>query len=196
MFDKLQSYILFSLLGALYMAVPAIAAQDITSDLGTSLSESEIEKYAITIFPDGTGLPLGQGTAMQGAQLYKEQCMMCHGAKGIEGPAARLVGSNGWFSLSDPLRIIRIKKHPILLISVGAMWPYATTIFDYTRRAMPHGSSKSLSNDEVYALTAYILYLNELVEENAVIDKESILKVSMPGRERSILGWPEDNGQP
>lgn len=149
MFDKIQGRAAVVALMFFCIVAPAARAQDVRTGLGTPLRESEIEKYAITVFPDGTGLPLGQGTVLQGAQLYKEQCMMCHGEKGIEGPAARLAGSDGWFSMSDPLRILRIKKYPILLISVGAMWPYATTIFDYTRRAMPHGSSKSLSRKSV-----------------------------------------------
>ncbi|MDX5299664.1 MAG: cytochrome c, partial [Gammaproteobacteria bacterium] len=116
---------------------------------------------------------------------------LCHGEDGIEGPAARLAGSDGFFSLSDPLRILRINQYPLLVLSVGAQWPYATSVFDYTRRAMPHHAPKSLSDEEVYALTAYLLYLNGLVEKNAVLDAESLPRVTMPGLERSVSAWPE-----
>ncbi|MEH6447803.1 MAG: cytochrome c [Oleispira sp.] len=160
-------------------------------DLGKPLTAAEINQYSITVFPDGTNLPIGQGSVDQGRVLYKNQCMMCHGEEGIEGPAARLAGSDGWFSFSDPLRILRIEKHPVLLISVGSLWPYATSIFDYIRRAMPHYSPKSLDDNQVYALTAYLLYLNDLVPESAVLDVENILNVQMSGKERSVMVWPE-----
>jgi len=164
-----------------------LQAQDINTNLGQDLFPSEIETYAITIFPDGTNLPLGQGTVTQGAALYKNSCSLCHGSNGIEGPAARLVGQDGWFSLTDPLRILRIKQHPVLLISVGGLWPHATTIFDYIRRAMPHYSPKSLNDNDVYALTAYLLYRNGLIDEQATLDRQSILNVTMPAQARSTF---------
>ena len=162
-----------------------------TTDLGEALSLSEVSAYEITVFPNGKNLPEGEGSVIHGERLYQNRCMMCHGEEGDEGPAARLRGSDGWFSFSDPLRILRIDKYPILLISVGSLWPYATSIFDYTRRAMPHYAPKSLSNDEVYALTAYILYLNDLLGKDAVLDEESILNIAMPGKPRSVSAWPE-----
>jgi len=164
-----------------------LQAQDINTNLGKDLLQSEIETYAITVFPDGTNLPLGRGTVVQGAALYKNGCSMCHGSRGIEGPAARLVGQDGWFSLTDPLRVLRIKQYPILLISVGGLWPHATTIFDYIRRAMPHHAPKSLSNNEAYALTAYLLYRNGLIDEQTTLDRQSILKVTMPAQARSTF---------
>jgi len=169
----------------------ALSFADVDIQLAQPLSEAEIQKYDITVFPDGKNLPKGAGNVLQGKQLYKNQCQLCHGETGIEGPAARLAGSDGWFSFSDPLRILRIDKYPVLLISVGSMWPYATSILDYIRRAMPHYAPKSLSNDKSYALTAYILYLNGIVKEEAILDKENILKINMPGENRSIIGWPE-----
>jgi len=181
--------ILAMLLGGLIS--PLVSADKSITQLGMALSEAEIKKYSITIFPNGTNLPIGQGSVQQGETLYKNQCMMCHGEEGIEGPAARLVGSDGWFSFSDPLRVLRIKEYPVLLISVGSLWPHATTVFDYIRRAMPHYAPKSLTNDEVYALTAYILYLNDLVDEDVLLDKKHILEVIMPGKERSISAWQD-----
>jgi len=170
-------------------SIVAAEAKTLSLALGEPLSQSEIRSYSITIFPDGTNLPKGQGSVQQGASLYEAQCMMCHGESGIEGPAARLAGSDGWFSLSDPLRVLRIKKYPILLISVGGLWPYATSIYDYIRRAMPHYAPKSLSNDEVYALTAYILYLNEIIDDDVVLNDQRILELSMPAKARSISAW-------
>lgn len=161
--------------------------------LGMPLGDEEIARLSITVFPDGRNLPTGQGSVLQGKRLFQNQCAMCHGANGIEGPASRLAGSDGVFSLSDPLRILRIQKHPRLMQSVGAQWPYATTIFDYVRRAMPHHAPKSLKDDDVYALTAFILYLNRLIEDDATIDRASLPKVIMPGLSRTVSGWPEES---
>ena len=113
-------------------------AAPVVVGLGQPLERAQIERYAITIFPDGRNLPPGQGSVAQGATLYQAQCAACHGAKGIEGPAARLAGSDGFIGWSDPLRPLRVLKYPLLVVSVGARWPYATTLFDYVRRAMPH----------------------------------------------------------
>ncbi len=172
-----------------------VFSQDLYEGLSTHLAkpllEKELRPFEITIFPNGKNLPTGQGSVLQGKALYETQCQMCHGQQGIEGPAARLAGSDGWFSFSDPLRVLRIDKYPILLISVGGLWPHATSIFDYIRRAMPHYAPKSLSNDDSYALTAYVLYLNEIIAEEHVLDKNTIIKVSMPGLERSVLAWPQ-----
>lgn len=161
------------------------------TNLGEPLSATEVSAYEITVFPSGKNLPIGKGTVIQGEKLYQSRCMMCHGKDGDEGPAARLKGNDGWFSFLDPLRILRIDKYPILLISVGSLWPYATSIFDYTRRAMPHHAPKSLNNDEVYALTAYILYLNDLIEKGGVLNEKTILDIAMPGEQRSVSAWPE-----
>ena len=195
--DFLRSSLTPGLVCLVLLVSGPVSADPFVTDLGKPLSEPEITQYAITIFPDGTNLPPGQGSVSQGATLYTEQCSMCHGEQGIEGPAARLAGSDGWFSLSDPLRVLRIRKYPILLISVGGLWPYATTIFDYIRRAMPHYSPKSLSDNEVYALTAYVLYLNDLVDDKAILDRENIVNIVMPGRDRSVSNWlPNENTRP
>ncbi len=192
-YPQCVNYIFSGLLLVLSL-VQTMAYADVdfySTDLGEVLSSAEVGVYEITVFPNGKNLPDGKGSVTQGKKLYQNRCMMCHGEEGDEGPAARLKGSDGWFSFSDPLRVLRIDKYPILLISVGSLWPYATSIFDYTRRAMPHYDPKSLSNDEVYALTAYILYLNDLLEEDVVLNKKKILDISMPGKQRSISGWPE-----
>lgn len=158
--------------------------------LGLPLEAAQIERYAITIFPDGRNLPPGQGSVAQGAKLYAEQCALCHGTKGIEGPAARLAGSEGFIGWSDPFRFLRIMKYPLLVQSVGARWPYATSLFDYVRRAMPHYAPKSLLDDEVYAITAHLLHLNDLVELDAVMSRETLPKVTMPGLAKTVVAWP------
>lgn len=158
--------------------------------LGLPLSEAQIERYAITIFPDGRNLPPGQGSVAQGAKLYEVQCALCHGAKGIEGPAARLAGNDGFIGWSDPFRFLRILKYPLLVQSVGARWPYASSLFDYVRRAMPHYAPKSLLDEEVYAITAHLLYLNDLVEPEAVMSRETLPKVKMPGLAKTVVAMP------
>ncbi|MBK9572111.1 MAG: c-type cytochrome [Rhodoferax sp.] len=180
-------------LAALLMANALAAAQPaapVVVGLGQPLERAQIERYAITIFPDGRNLPPGQGSVAQGATLYQAQCAACHGAKGIEGPAARLAGSDGFIGWSDPLRPLRVLKYPLLVVSVGARWPYATTLFDYVRRAMPHHAPKSLSDDEVYAVTAHLLHLNDLVLNTAVMNRESLPRVVMPGLEKTVSAWP------
>ncbi len=152
--------------------------------LAKPLLNNEIAPFNITVFPNGKNLPEGSGNVAEGKVLYKNHCVMCHGEKGIEGPAARLAGSDGWFSFSDPLRILRIEKYPVLLISVGSLWPYSTSIFDYIRRAMPHYNPKSLSNNESYALTAYILYLNGIIDEDVLLDRNNIKGIIMPAQKR------------
>ncbi|OGB25312.1 MAG: hypothetical protein A3I66_04460 [Burkholderiales bacterium RIFCSPLOWO2_02_FULL_57_36] len=168
-------------------------AQIPAPSFGVPLSDAEIKQFSITVFPDGRNLPEGRGSVSQGRTLFQNQCAVCHGANGIEGPSARLAGSDGFFSISDPLRFMRIRKYPLLVLSVGAQWPYATSIFDYVRRAMPHYAPKSLKNEEVYALTAYILHLNELLAKDAVLDRDTLPTVVMPGLSRTVSGWPEKN---
>jgi cytochrome c len=180
--------------GAVSMAqiepVPAPATQD--AGLGLPLSAADVERYSITIFPDGRNLPPGQGSVEQGARLYAMHCAACHGARGIEGPASRLVGSDGLIAWNDLLRPLRVRKYPLQVLSVGAMWPYATTLFDYVRRGMPMHAPKSLTDDEVYAVTAHLLHLNGLVSPHAVMNRQSLPQVVMPGRDRTVSAWPLD----
>lgn len=159
---------------------------------GTPVAQSDIDRLSITIFPGGRNLPEGRGNVYDGKALYADKCAVCHGAKGREGPASRLAGSDGFFSIWDPVRILRIAKSPMLVNSAGAQWPYATTLFDYTRRAMPHDAPKSLTNNEVYALTAYMLFLNDLVKRNFIADKKTLVKVEMPGLARSTSAWEHE----
>jgi hypothetical protein len=164
--------------------------EDAAPDLGSPLTEVEITKVSITIFPDGHNLPKGQGSVTEGEKLYLERCALCHGKSGTEGPSNRLTGSIGLFSIWDPLRIQRIQNtNPLLVMSTGQQWPYASSIFDFVRRAMPRFAPKTLTNNEVYALTAYILYLNDLVDEDRVLDRENLTLVEMPAFRHYVQDW-------
>ena len=147
--------------------------------LGRLATPQEIEAWNIDIMPDGTGLPKGLGSVATGASIYAAQCARCHGESGTEGPFDRLAGrieGDAFPFAEDPT----VKK------TVGNYWPYATTLFDYTRRAMPLDRPGSLSDDEVYAVTAYVLFLNELIPDNASLDRETLPDVEMPSRDRFV----------
>jgi len=132
----------------------------------------------VSIPPDGTGLPPGRGTPAQGAVIYAQKCQNCHGEKGGGQPNDRLVGGQGTLASKAPVR------------TIGSYWPYATTLFDYVRRAMPYTQSHSLADDEVYAVTAYLLYLNGIIAETSVMDADTLPKVRMPNHENFILAYP------
>ena len=122
-------------------------------DLGVEATPEEVAEWDISIQPDGEGLPPGSGTASDGAPVYTLHCFSCHGAEGSGQFNDVLVGGHGTL------------KGPAPRKTVGSFWPYATTVFDYIRRAMPYQQPQSLSDDEVYALTAYLLFLNGIIEE-------------------------------
>ena len=149
-----------------------------TPNLGKPIDPAEIAGWDISILPDGTGLPPGSGTAAQGAAVYAQKCLMCHGPNGKDGPNNALVGGG-------PLKNLESPK------TIANFWPYATTVFDYIRRAMPWQQPNSLANDEVYALTAYILALNKLIGENDAMDAKTLPKVKMPNRDGFIIRFPD-----
>jgi len=158
--------------------------------LGQPLRPLQLQSLPATVFPHGRGLPAGQGSVTQGTRLYAQHCAACHGTRGREGPMARLAGSDGFFEWTDPLRPLRILRHPVLVLSVGAQWPHAPALFDYIWRAMPYQAPKTLNADEVYAITAYLLHLNRLLPADAALDRESLPQVQMPGLPRSVSAWP------
>jgi cytochrome c len=149
-----------------------------TPNLGRVASPSEVAAWDVSIPPDGTGLPPGRGTSGQGAIVYEQKCQNCHGERGAGQPNDRLVGGHGTLASKSPVR------------TVGSYWPYATTVFDYVRRAMPYTQSHSLSDDEVYAVTAYLLHLNGIIGESDVMNAETLPKVKMPNRDQFILAYP------
>jgi cytochrome c len=145
---------------------------------GAAASPEEIARSDISIPPSGAGLPAGSGTARQGAAVYAAKCLACHGEKGAGKPADALVGGIGSLAAAKPVR------------TVGSYWPYATTLFDYTRRAMPLTNPLSLTDNEVYAVSAYLLFLNGIIGEDAVMNAQTLPQVKMPNRDGFISDWP------
>lgn len=141
------------------------------SNLGRAATAQEVAAWDISIPPSGAGLPAGSGNAKQGEAVYVAQCQACHGPKGAGKPADVLVGGVRSLTSGKPLR------------TVGSYWPYATTLFDYTRRAMPVTKPFSLTNEEVYAVTAYMLFLNGIIPESAEMNASTLPQVKMPNRD-------------
>jgi mono/diheme cytochrome c family protein len=160
--------------GALIALCGAAAAQQ-SPNLGKAISPEDLATWDISIGPDGAGLPPGSGTPAQGEAVFTMKCQACHNAKGAGQPNDRLVGGQGSLPGDKPA-----------IKTVGSYWPYATTLFDYIRRAMPFPQSKSLSNDEVYAVAAYILNLNGVIGENETLDAKTLPQVKMPNRDGFI----------
>jgi S-disulfanyl-L-cysteine oxidoreductase SoxD len=146
--------------------------------LGVPATPEQVAGWAITILPDGTGLPAGSGTAAAGAEVYALKCVACHGVDGAGTPNDQLVGGHGTIATATPVR------------TIGSYWPYATTVFDYIRRAMPLVAPQSLTNDETYALTAYLLHLNGIIEEDDVMNARTLPRVEMPNRDNFVRAVP------
>ena len=146
--------------------------------LGKPVSEADIAAWDISVAPDGSGLPPGSGTPAQGATIFKQKCAMCHGEAGAGKPFARLVGGAPLTSGIDTPK------------TIANFWGYSSILFDFTRRAMPFQAPRSLTNDEVYALTAYILSLNRLIGETDVMNAETLPKVKMPNRDGFVIRFP------
>lgn len=140
--------------------------------IGRPVTEAELTPENYTVMPDGRGLPEGRGTATQGRSIFAENCETCHGASG-EGKDGypQLVGGVGTLASNQPVK------------TVGSYWPYPTTLFDYIRRAMPYDNPRSLSNDEVYAVAAFILSLDGIVEENQELNAETLPLIRMPNKD-------------
>jgi mono/diheme cytochrome c family protein len=159
--------------GALLALCSAAFAE--SPNLGKPISQEDIAAWDISIGPDGAGLPPGSGTPKQGEEVFNTKCQACHGAKGAGQPNDRLVGGQGSLPGDKPA-----------IKTVGSYWPYATTLFDYVRRAMPYVDSKSLSNDEIYAVAAYILNLNGVISDTETMNAQTLPHVKMPNRDGFI----------
>jgi S-disulfanyl-L-cysteine oxidoreductase SoxD len=167
---------------------PAKAAtkEPATFGIGRPATPAEIAALDIDVGPDGAGLPPGRGTSADGAPIYAARCASCHGKTGKEGPNDVLVGRLP----GDAFTFARDPKAPK---TIGSYWPYATTVFDYIRRAMPPDAPGSLKDTEVYGLVAYLLSLNDLIPADAVIDADALPKVKMPAHDRFV---PDTRGKP
>jgi cytochrome c len=167
------------LTASLLLATFTGAALAETPNLGKPVDEATIAGWDISILPDGTGLPKGSGTPAQGAPIYAEKCVSCHGDNGKGGQAAALVSDRELAGINAAQKTIK------------NFWPYATTIFDFIRRAMPYQMPRSLTDDEVYALTAYILAENKLIGAGDVMNAQTLPKVKMPNRDNFIIRFPD-----
>ena len=156
--------------------------------IGRDATPAEIAVLDIDFGPDGAGAPPGSGSVAEGRLVYNVKCVSCHGITGQEGPNDRLVGR-------DPRDGFPFGETRGIRRTVGNYWPYATTLFDYVKRAMPMTFPGSLTADEIYAVAAYILFLNEIIPEDAVMNAETLPAVVMPARDRFVpdnrVGGPE-----
>lgn len=141
---------------------------------GTEASEARVAAWDIDVKPDGEGLPVGSGTVAEGERVYMTQCIACHGPTGVEGPYDRLVATDPW------------EDWPVNR-GIGNYWPYATTMYDYIRRAMPQLAPGSLTPDQTYAVIAYLLHRNGIIAEDAVMNRETLPAVEMPARGRFVV---------
>ena len=148
--------------------------------LGVTVSEADVAAVDFVVMPDGRGLPAGSGSAREGLVVYQRECRVCHGDGGQGGPNDRLTGGAGSLATKAPVK------------TIGSYWPYATTVFDYVRRAMPYHLPGSLSADEVYAVTAYLLAENGIIEPDQMMDARSLPAIQMPNREGFSWAWPAD----
>ena len=173
----------------------AVASNDVAGEspptpaggyaIGRAPTPAELTAWSTAVGPDGATLPPGRGTVVEGAALYRAQCAACHGQRG-EGIAPVYPALIGRDSATDAFRFA---EDPALIKTVGNYWPYATTLFDYIKRAMPLLAPGSLTDDQVYALTAYLLAANQIVPDTATLDAAAVRAVRMPARDRFI---PDD----
>jgi len=162
--------LLMTALMALAVSATTVQAQS-RYGIGRAATPEEIAGWNLDIGRDGSGLPVGSGTVSHGHDVFAQQCAACHGEKGEGAVGDRLIGGQGTLATQNPVR------------TVGSYWPYAPTLFDYIRRAMPQNAPQSLSTDDVYAVSAYILSLNGLLPGDATLDATSLSAIRMPNRD-------------
>lgn len=156
------------------IAAAAPAAVLHAQTAGTAPTAADIAAWNIDVRPDGVGLPRGHGSAVRGASVFRDNCSGCHGPAGVGGPKDALVGGKGSLASAHPVK------------TIGSFWPYATTLFDYIRRAMPYQAPGSLGADDTYAVVAYLLSVNGIVPAHTSLDDRSLPKVRMPNRDGFI----------
>ena len=165
-------WLLARVAGAAFLLATAHAA---AAPFGRLATGAEIAAIDIDVKPDGAGLPAGSGTAAAGEKIYAAQCAACHGATGVEGPRDRLVGGLGSLATARPVK------------TVGSYWQYAPTLYDYINRAMPFTAPGTLSPDEVYSVSAFILMRNGVIGATDVIDRNTLPAVKMPNRNGFVV---------
>ena len=163
-------------------SIAAVATGAEGPGLGVPVSPEKIAAADISIAPDGRGRPAGSGNAVAGEKVYLARCIACHGEKGQDGPNDRLVGGHGSLATDSPVK------------TVGSFWPYATTVFDYVRRAMPYTEPRTLTDADTYAVTAYLLFLNGIIGQKDVMNATTLPKVKMPNRDGFV--WTSDAPPP
>jgi cytochrome c len=154
-----------------------VSASENSPHLGKPAPQGLEKSWNLDVFPDGRGLPSGAGTAVQGGKVYQYYCLSCHGVAGTGDSADELAGAKHGLTDNPPDK------------TIGSYWPYATTIFDFTRRSMPLNAPGILNNDQLYAVTAYLLYLNHLIKETEIINATTLPKVKMPNRNGFINSY-------
>lgn len=169
------------LIVVLFFGAQAATAQQ--SRFGAPATKADIDKSFWSVFPDGEFLPEGQGTAVEGKELFEYNCNMCHNLPGENDPDKNAIGK--LFGVDDKRGKTNLQQ------TIGSYWPYPTTIFDYIRRAMPLVAPMSLTNSEYYSLTAYLLYENGVIKEDQIMNKDTLPKVKMPNRDGFINAYPE-----
>ncbi|MCT4611390.1 MAG: c-type cytochrome [Pelagimonas sp.] len=171
-----KSLLNLTLAATLALTAAPVFAEGGKYGLGRAALPEEIAAWDKDILPDGTGLPVGSGDAIVGEELFAEACAICHGdfAEGVDN-WPKLAGGDDTLADEDPLK------------TVGSYWPYLSTTYDYVRRSMPFGAAQTLSDDDVYAIVAYILYSNDIIEDDFVLSNETFLDVAMPNAEGFII---------
>jgi mono/diheme cytochrome c family protein len=168
----------------MWMCAAALTAQSTKYGVGQPATAEQIRNLGAAIAPDGSGLPEGSGTVAAGREVFAARCSSCHGEKGEGGVGPPLVGGQGTLRSAKPLK------------TVGSFWPYATTVWDYTNRAMPFNQPGLLKATEVYAVVAYVLNLNGIIDSNQVMDAKSLPKVKMPNRDGFVADPRPDVNNP
>lgn len=161
---------------AILSTYPVFSAEN-SPNLGKPAPQALEKNWNLDVFPNGAGLPIGSGTAAQGKKVYQQYCLSCHGVDGTGDSAEELAGAKHGLTDSVPDK------------TIGTYWPYATTVFDFTRRSMPLNAPGILTNDQLYAVTAYLLYLNHIIKETDIINASTLPKVKMPNRDGFINSY-------
>ena len=160
-------------------------AEERPFNLGQLATAEQVAGWDIDVRPDGLGAPVGAGNAFDGEEVYADRCASCHGDFGEavdRWPV--LVGGEGTLNGHDPVK------------TTGSYWPYASTMFDYIYRAMPFGEAQSLTHDETYQIVAYLLYMNDIIDDEFELNQENIGTIEMPNRDGFMMPDPRPDAQP